>query len=483
MSKPRIGILVVAYNAASTLASVLDRIPEDFRADIDQVMVSDDASSDSTFLIGLGYRETVADLPLVVVRQDENLGYGGNQKWGYAWAADHGLDIVVLLHGDGQYAPELLPDIVAPLLDGTADAVMGSRMLDPGSARSGGMPLYKWVGNRILTTAQNRLVGASLSEWHSGYRAYRVSALSGLDLDACSDDFDFDTQILLRLLDRGHRITEIPIPTYYGDEISYVNGMRYARDIMGHTLRHRLRRMGFGAGTADDGYELKVGENSSHRVLADMVGPSDGGGRRLRILDLGCADGSVGAVLAGRGHQVIGVDATAAAGVTERLDAFVEADLDHGLPAEVEGSFDLVLVADVLEHLRRPEDLLAEVRDRLAPGGRVIGSVPNFGHWYPRLRVVAGRFDYDARGILDRGHVRFFTRRSFRRLVTDAGYRFVDWRPLGLPVEVFARGSGTGAVGRALSVASTLDLAAVRAWPAMFAYQFGFEAVPDSANR
>ena len=477
MSEPRIGIVVVAYNAASTLASVLDRIPEDFRADIDRVLVSDDASSDSTFLVGVGYRETVGDLPLTVVRQHENLGYGGNQKWGYRWAIEHDLDHVVLLHGDGQYAPELLPEIVAPLLAGDADAVMGSRMMDPGSARAGGMPLYKWVGNRILTTAQNRLVGTTLSEWHSGYRAYRVSALADLDFGAMSDGFDFDTQILLQLLDRGHRIAEVPIPTYYGDEISYVNGMRYARDIMGHTVRHRLRRMGFGRGSDQAGYELKAAPGSSHRVLADMVGSA----RPLRVLDLGCADGSVGALLLQAGHHVTGVDRHAAPGVEARLSAFVEADLDAGLPPALDGSFDVVLVADVLEHLRDPQALLEEARGRLRPGGRVVGSVPNFAHWYPRLRVAAGRFDYDARGILDRGHVRFFTRRSLRALATDAGYRVTGWRDLGLPVEVFTRGGGRhGRIGGLLDTASSVDRRVVGLWPTMFAYQFAFELTPDA---
>ena len=472
MSGPRIGILVVAYNAASTLASVLDRIPTEFRDRIDHVMVSDDASSDSTFLVGLGYRET-ADLPITVVRQDANLGYGGNQKWGYRWAIEHGLDIVVLLHGDGQYAPESLPDIVAPLVDGSADATMGSRMMDPGGARGGGMPLYKWLGNRILTTAQNRLVGASLSEWHSGYRAYRVDALRTLDLDAMSDDFDFDTQILLQLIDRRHRITEIPIPTYYGDEISYVNGLRYAKDIMGHTARHRFRRMGFGAGTSTDAYELKVDAGSSHRVLVDMV-PD---GRPLRILDLGCSDGVVGGLLVARGHEVIGVDLEAQPGVADRLTKFVAADLDAGLPDDLDGDFDVVMVADVLEHLREPEALLASLSDRLGPGGRVIGSIPNFAHWYPRLRVALGRFDYDSRGILDRGHVRFFTRRSFRSLVDQAGFVVRDWHALGLPVEVFARG-GAGGVGTALRMAASVDRAAVAGWPTMFGYQFAFELEP-----
>ena len=127
--RPRIGVLVVAYNAASSLAGVLDRIPTDFRHRVTTVMVFDDHSDDSTYLVGLGYRQVTSDLPLEVIRHPQNLGYGGNQKAGYRRAVELGLDIVVLLHGDGQYAPELLPEIVAPLERGECDAVFGSRML------------------------------------------------------------------------------------------------------------------------------------------------------------------------------------------------------------------------------------------------------------------------------------------------------------------------------------------------------------------
>ena len=134
----RVGIVVVAYNAAATLAKVLDRIPKEFRSRVAEVFVSDDSSTDATYLVGLGYRQVVDDLRLSVVRNPENLGYGGNQKVGYRWAIEQGLDIVVLLHGDGQYAPEFLPQMVAPLELGSADAVFGSRMLERGAARKGG---------------------------------------------------------------------------------------------------------------------------------------------------------------------------------------------------------------------------------------------------------------------------------------------------------------------------------------------------------
>ena len=145
---PRIGILVVAYNAASTLANVLDRVPKSFRPRVTQVFVCDDASQDATYLVGLGYKQITNDLPLTIIRHPHNLGYGGNQKAGYRLAIEHGLDIVVLLHGDGQYAPELLAEMVAPLERGECDAVLGSRMLVRGAARKGGMPPIRTLATR-----------------------------------------------------------------------------------------------------------------------------------------------------------------------------------------------------------------------------------------------------------------------------------------------------------------------------------------------
>ena len=227
-AQKKIGILVVAYNAATTLASVLDRIPKDFVPKITKVIVNDDYSKDSTYLVGLGYQRMFPDLPLEIIRHPRNLGYGGNQKAGYRWAIEQGLDIVVLVHGDGQYPPEMLPQIVEPLERDHCDAVFGSRMMVKGEARKGGMPLYKYVGNRILTTFENKVAGMSLSEWHSGYRAYSVAALRDIPFDRNADGFEFDTQIILQFHEAGKRICETPIPTYYGDEICYVDGMGYA---------------------------------------------------------------------------------------------------------------------------------------------------------------------------------------------------------------------------------------------------------------
>ena len=476
----KIGILVVAYNAASTLAQTLDRIPVEFRSEIHEVLVGDDHSQDSTHLVALGYQQTSQDLPLTIVRHPQNLGYGGNQKWGYQYAMDHGWDVVVLLHGDGQYAPELLPSIIQPIVDGKAEAVFGSRIMNRGEARRGGMPAYKYVGNRILTTFQNAVVGTELTEWHSGYRAYDVHALSKLPLEVNADGFNFDTEIIIQIHEAGYRIAEIPIPTYYGDEICYVDGLGYAKDVTKDVLRYRAHKMGFGTGEkafATAAYDIKEGEDSSHGRIQRWMGlrPPE------RVLDLGCSDGELGARLMEMGHEVVGVDFEEHKGVREKLTDFFQADLEQGLPEGIGDGYDVVLCADVLEHVRAPEKLLEEIRGVLRPGGSVITSIPNFGHWYPRVRVALGRFDYDARGILDRGHLRFFTKRSFAHLVASAGWEIRRQESIGLPLEVADRGAtspSSGGGGR--SLVSKADRALVGLRPQLFAYQFIYELAPTA---
>ncbi len=481
MSEPRIGILVVAYNAATTLASVLDRIPASFRSRIEEVIVADDASPDggSTYLVGLGYQSRGSDLPLTVIRHEKNLGYGGNQKAGYRYAIDKGFDIIAMLHGDGQYAPEALPDVLEPLIEGRADAVFGSRMMIPGAARRGGMPRYKYVGNKILSTAQNKLLGSDLSEFHSGYRAYRVSALAAIPFEQNADGFNFDTQIILQLFDAGKRIVEVPIPTYYGDEICHVNGLKYAKDVMADTLRYRLEKMGFGSGNlahAGDAYGLKPTENSSHgRILRRMASETPS-----KVLDLGCSSGLLAAELRRLGHHVTGVDARAFEGVNDRVDHFVAADLEAGIPAEVGTGFDVVIAGDVIEHLRNGEQLVAEMARCVRPGGFVLASVPNIAHWYPRLRIVSGRFGYDQRGILDRTHLRFFTKRSFERLAKGAGLEVRRTEATGLPLDVMAGSEGAARPGLGRRVIAGVDKVGVALRPGLFGYQLVFELEPTS---
>lgn len=433
---PRIGILVVAYNAESTLASVLDRVPESFRPRISEIFICDDASADSTYLVGLGYKQENADLPLNVIRHPENLGYGGNQKAGYRMAIDQGLDIIVMLHGDGQYAPECLPEIVAPLERGEADCVMGSRMMIPGDARKGGMPLYKYVGNRILTTFENGILGTDLTEFHSGYRAYRVDALATIPFERNSDDFHFDTQIIIQLVDAGKRIVEVPIPTFYGDEICYVNGMKYAKAIMRAVYRYKETSRAVRCYPEYQEYfvpyAIKRSLYSSHYYAARLVGTDQ------HVLEVGCGDGRFGSELVKAGNRVIGVDQHPHVALEAGYAKVVETNLESGLSdaaADRAQGFDRVLLLDVLEHLRDPNKLVEDAKALLAPRGRVIVSVPNVVNIVVRLMFLFGSFRYNDRGILDWSHLRFFTRKSISSLLEKHGYRISERRYTNVPIE------------------------------------------------
>ncbi len=240
--KPRIGVFIITYNAVNHLVKTISRIPKPVFDDVEEIFVIDDASSDNTYYAALGYKHEHNLEKLTVHRNKNNQGYGGNQKVGYRYAIDRGFDIVALIHGDGQYAPEFLGELLKPLKDGTADMSFGSRMSRGFEALRGGMPLYKFVGNRILTGIQNRLTGINISEFHSGYRLYTTHALKNIPFESFTNGFYFDTQIILAIAERGMRICEMPVPTYYGDEICHVNGIPYAMNCVIQSYRYYQNR-------------------------------------------------------------------------------------------------------------------------------------------------------------------------------------------------------------------------------------------------
>jgi len=302
-----------------------------------------------------------------------------------------------------------------------------------------------------------------------------------LPLDAFSDDFDFDTEIILGLHQADMRIVEVPIPTYYGNEICYVDGLRYARDVSLDVLRYRLRRLGFGppADSADDApYLVKDSPHSSHGQLLAWIGER----APTRVLDVGCSDGRFGEQVREQGHQVFGVDLVKHDGVGDRLDGFLEVDLNAGLPVETGDNYGLIVAGDVVEHIIDPTRLLNDMADHLSADGTILASIPNFAHWYPRGRVAIGRFDYDQRGLLDRGHVRFFTRRSFEKLVRSCGLHIVRRDIVGTPFEILDRDSRSP-MGRLVRAAARVDRSATRIWPTMFGYQFLYELAPTGAGR
>jgi glycosyltransferase involved in cell wall biosynthesis len=238
----QVAIYVPAYNAAATLPRVLDRIPPDIRDRFHEILIVDNHSADDTYLVAARYKDENGVFNLQVVRNDRNLGYGGSQKLAYSRAVDQSLAGIAMLHGDAQYAPEIIGELLLPILSGEADMVFGSRM--SGDPRKGGMPLIRYLGNRFLTTLQNWALGTKISEFHSGYRVYSVEALRKVPFDRLSSDYHFDTEILILFVDRKLRIAEMPIPTHYGDEKNYVNIWKYGIEVLVTTMTYVLHRRG-----------------------------------------------------------------------------------------------------------------------------------------------------------------------------------------------------------------------------------------------
>ena len=207
-----------AYNAAKTLRQTYAALPKDI---VDLVILTDDCSKDETLAVA-------TELGLLTIKHEKNLGYGGNQKTCYAKALSLGADVVVMIHPDYQYDPRLARAMVSLIVEDVYDVVLGSRILGTG-ALTGGMPMYKYIANRFLTAVENIMIGQKLSEYHTGYRAFRSEVLSRLRLEDNSNDFIFDNQMLVQAHGAGFRIAEISCPTKYFEEASSINFSRSTR--------------------------------------------------------------------------------------------------------------------------------------------------------------------------------------------------------------------------------------------------------------
>ena len=473
----RVLILIVAYNAERTIQEVVTRIPPSLAEHKAEILIIDDSSHDRTFEKAHDLRAMgSSSLPITVLYNPVNQGYGGNQKIGFHYAIEAGYDIVALVHGDAQYAPECLPNLLQPLLAEEADVVFGSRMMNRFDALRGGMPVYKYVGNKILTFLQNKLLKSSLTEFHSGYRLYSVKALEKIPFDRNANGFEFDTEIIIQLLRAGMRIHELPIPTYYGDEICYVDGIRYAFDVLKATVVSRAQDYGifyerkFDVTNASENnplYRPKSSFESPHTLAIEQVRPAS------RVADIGCASGYVSGALKRRGCHVTGIDQFPIPDPTI-VDHFVQFDLDRGDFQIDAGAFDYILMLDIVEHLRSPERFLDSVRNSWISGKevKVIFSTGNIAFFVTRFALLLGWFNYGARGILDLTHTRLFTFSSARRLFQQSGYRIEEIR--GVPVP-FPLVLGDNFLGKLLL---KLNKVLIRVSKRLFAYQIFMVCTP-----
>lgn len=237
IKQKKVVVVMPAYNAAQTLEKTWSEIPLDI---VDEVVLVDDASRDETSALArqLGIHH--------VLRHDRNRGYGGNQKTCYAKALELGADIVIMVHPDYQYSPKLIESMAYIIANDVYPVVYASRILGKGALK-GGMPMYKYIANRLLTLFQNIMMGQKLSEYHTGYRAFSGEALRKVDLEANSDDFVFDNQITAQIFMAGMEIAEVTCPTRYFEEASSINFRRsvvYGLGVLKVCLQYRLHKWG-----------------------------------------------------------------------------------------------------------------------------------------------------------------------------------------------------------------------------------------------
>ena len=451
-------ITLPAYRAERTLAKTVADIPPGIA---DEVILVDDASPDSTVKVA----ET---LGIRVLTHPENRGYGGNQKTCYRQALDDGADVVVLLHPDYQYDPKAVPLLIAPILAGDADMTFGSRFAGQGDPIAGGMPRYRFVGNRVTTVLENALLGSRFTEMHSGLRAYTRTCLLSLPFLRYRDDFSFDSQMLVDAATGGQRVVEVPIPTRYTLESSSI-GIGRSLAYVAETLRYasvrsaRRGRRGRRSPVAWDGprrgrlleahlpvHRACVLCGATDQQLVCAATPATGEGDLVQCtacgmvsavgLDRGAIEPGAPPALARRVLGSLGGYATAGRRLVELRsgpgpflaaagDAGWEADWadpEDGLPAGA----DAVVMLDVLDRLPDPVGTLRRVRGSLAGEGLVT------------LTTATLRGGCPPPGAEPRLH--HFGPETLRSTLREAGFRLVEWDVLPRPL------SGLAGAGRRL---------------------------------
>jgi 2-polyprenyl-3-methyl-5-hydroxy-6-metoxy-1,4-benzoquinol methylase len=433
MQKSRCLIVVVAYQAEAGIDRVIQRIPAKLADDYDVgILIIHNSSADLTFEENTELVNR-SSLPFRIhtLRNPTTRRYGGSQKLGYQFAIREGYDAAALLDGDGRCAPECLPELLKPITEGRAAAVFGLPM----SIEKGGVPFCKHAGKQILTWLQNRILHSNLTDFHSGFRAYSVRALEVIPFQCNSDDFRFDTEIIIQFMLAQLTITELPIPTYYGNEISRANALRYGFNILRTTLQARLQKLSLFydrkydcAAGAPPQYRPKFGFSSTHSFAVSAVKANS------KVIDLGCGTGYVGSTMKEvKGCYVTGVDAYPLS--HQGLSEFYIRDLNHGLKGIPVEAHDYILLLDVIEHLASPEQFLDELRSRLAtnPKTELIISTGNVAFVVTRLMLLLGNFNYGKRGILDLTHTRLFTFSSMLRALDEAGFLVLETAAIPAP--------------------------------------------------
>jgi hypothetical protein len=416
--KLKILIFVVAYNAEKTIVNLLQRIPKSLAKNYNvSILIIDDCSHDLTQKTAIQCTNNFW-CPVTVLKNITNQGYGGNQKLGYHYAIKHKFNTVVLLHGDAQYAPECIPMLVKPFSKKLPpDAVFGSRMLIGKNALSGGMPLYKFIGNKILTKIQNKLLNSHLSEFHSGFRVYSVDTLKKLPIHLNTNDFHFDTEIIVQLFSSNSEVVELPIPTYYGDEKCHVNGMKYAWDVIKSSIKARVIKMGIF-------YDPKFSFDNTHYS------------QKINKFSFISADSlAYNKIKKGSNVLMLSKKNTPLKKYLESEKKCIVYDLDPMTNQSIFynkkikwGDLDYILLLEVINKKNNLDVFLQSLRKKINayPKIEIIISAGNICFFITRIMILLGQFNSGRRGILDIEHRNYFSALSLVKFLDYQGFTVLE---------------------------------------------------------
>ncbi len=470
-------LLIPCCKASESIRSILDAIPNDIwhgRAYRVQVLVIDDGSQDETYPLARDYMRRHPERDVAVLHNPRSQGHGGNQKIGFSYAIHKGFDIVVLLSGCDRGPIWSLGRLIKPILDGQADAVLGSRLLRRQGTGERKLPLPRRLAKRLLASIQNRIIGSTLSDFSAAHRAYRAAALASIPYEYNSNGYDFDTDIILQLLDTDRRLVEIPVDVFDGDGLSAVDEMRQAIRSVRSCLRSKANKLGVYyhprfdyEPTSNTRYQGKFGYPSSHQFALDAVRPGS------TVVDVGCGPGFMATHLAKSQSKTVSIDLQVQPETRRSSWKCIETDVEQYDFGDDFGHVNYILLLDILEHLKSPERLLQRLRHRF--GRRppaVIITTGNVAFLPLRLSLLFASFNYGRRGVLDMDHTRLFTFSSLRKTLEMNGYEIV--RTHGVPVP-FPLALG---IRRLAEVLLWVNQVLITFWKGLFSYQIAVIAKP-----
>lgn len=464
-------IYIVAHNAQDQLPALLDRIPQDVISKYDsEVLIIDDSSVDDTFKIAHQEETSNNKFSISVLHNPIKQGYGGNLKLSFEYAIKNNFDALILLHSNGIYAPEVMMDMVSPVFEDNAAMVIGSRVKSKGRKRK--IPTYKWLGNKILTSYQNRIHKTELTDFHSGYRAYSVEALKSIPFGTNNDGFVFDTQIIIQQIISGNPIVEVAIPIYSSQEMYLFNGFVYGLSGIKETLASKLHKLSifyrreYDLTSPFEDYSLKLGYLSSHSLAIDNTEAG------CHVLDIGGGQGRIALELKKKGCKLTGIDMCTLKDKTI-YEEFYQRNLDNFTIDFDITKFDTLLLLDIIEHLSNPEEFLDMFRLEFGLSQpKIIMTTPNIAFIITRLQLMLGRFNYGKEGILDKTHKRLFTFKTLKKACQQCGYTIEKVKGIPAP---FPKALGKNFLGMTLLNINRFFIFLSKA---MFSYQIYVEIKP-----